>query len=533
MTEVTITIPTSPESFATNLPDSNLRSIDFTAFDYETNRQILIEYVRTYYPNDFNDFVASNGFVILMDIIASVTDKLALRGDLLANEAFLATALSEEAVDNHLNLIGQSILRQTPATIDVECTINNILFSDVTIPAGQKIYAQGPNGTSIVYEVYKSPGDWFSNIVIPAGKRGVVAWGVQGSWASLYSDISIGGINQEYTIVDDNILPSPVIVDITYGNSKTTWRVITDPIQLYGPRDEVVEAKFFRSIDGLPSMILKFGDNVNGKAPLAGSRIEVRYRKGGGVSGRISAGAINTSLPIQNESRTQNVNFRNISASVGGADVETLREAKRRAPKTYSLHNSLVTANDYSHFASSFVHPYYGKIAKAAVILETSPNDNIIDVYVLAEGSDGLPASASVQLKEALGTAISNINVVTDQVRVKDGLIKPIDLKARIVIDRNTDARIIRNQVESEIKSFFNINNFELGEPLYISKIIEVIENIDGIRYVDLINPNRNIIPSGKLGSTDDNLININEIITLGSSQIDYYYDSINGSSVL
>ena len=45
----TIIIPTEPLGFATNLPDASLRRIDFTALDYNANRQILIEYVKTYY----------------------------------------------------------------------------------------------------------------------------------------------------------------------------------------------------------------------------------------------------------------------------------------------------------------------------------------------------------------------------------------------------------------------------------------------------------------------------------------------------
>lgn len=528
-----ITIPIDPSEFAVNLPDASLRRIDFTALDYNANRQILIEYVRTYYPNDFNDFVSSNGFIILMDIIASISDKLALRGDLLANEAFLSTAVSEESVENHLNLIGQSINRQTAATIDVECTINNVLFTDVVIPPGQQITAQGPNGTKINYEVYKGPGDWTSDIIIPAGKRGVVAWGVQGNFASSYSAIALGGPNQQYTIVDDDILLSPIFVDVTYGNTTTRWKAIFDPIQLYDARDEVVEIKYFTTIDGNPSLMLTFGDNINGKAPLAGSEIKVSYRVGGGSAGRIAAGAIDVSLPIQNERRTSNVNFRNITASVGGTDAERISDAKKRAPKSYSLHGVLVTANDYVNYATSFSHPYYGKVSKASVVLETSPNDNIVDVYVLSIGFDGLPTSAPNPLKESLQTAMSNISVVTDQVRIKDGNIKSLDLKAMIVVDRNVDARIVKNLVDTSIIDFFNINNFEMGQPLYISKLIERIESINGVRYVDLLNPNKNILASGQLNSNNADLVDINEIITLGSSQIDYYYDSINGSSVI
>jgi len=498
-TEININLPTQPRSFAVNLPNSRLRRLDFSALDYETSRQIIIEYIKTYYPNDFNDFVASNGLMILIDILAGLTDKLSLRSDLLANESFLQTAVTQEAVENHLQLIGQRIL--------------------------------GPDGSNIIYEVYKGPGDWKSDIIIPAGKRGVVAWGVQGEFAPEFTDFSTGEINQIIRLIDDDVLLDPITVEVVFGGVTTNWDVVYEPIQRYGPRDQVVEVQFYDDTAGNPSSVFLFGDNFNGKVPESGSEIIIRYRVGGGSIGRIAAGAINQSLPIRNNGRQISINFRNISSSTGGVDIETIEEAKRRAPKTFSLHGFVGTASDYINFASGFSHPYYGKIGKAAIVLETSPNDNIVDVYVLAEGQDNLPTSASVQLKEALQTALSNLNVVTDQVRIKDGIIKPINLRLTIVLDRNADARIVQININNAVDEFFSFANFDMGQPLYLSKLIEAVEAVDGVRYVDLISPNQNILASGELAQNNPFLVGVNEIITLGTSQIDFYYDNIDQSN--
>ena len=204
---IEIKLPTEPRSFAVDLPPANLRALDFSALDYDTARQALIEYVRTYYPDDFNDFVSSNGFIILLDIIAAMTDKLSLRNDLLANEGFLPTAVTEEAVENHLQLIGQRIRRQTPATVEIEVTVDQPVFTDVRIPPGETVSSIGPDGNEVFYEVYKGPGDFDNEIIIPAGKRGVVAWGTQGRFASTFTEIALGGPNQQYDLPDDDILP--------------------------------------------------------------------------------------------------------------------------------------------------------------------------------------------------------------------------------------------------------------------------------------------------------------------------------------
>jgi hypothetical protein len=102
-------LPSSPDDFGVLLPPADLRRIRFSALDYTAARRAIIEYVKSYFPNEFNDFVASNGFIMLSEIVAAATAKLSLRADLLGSEAYLATCLTEEALANHLALINQTV----------------------------------------------------------------------------------------------------------------------------------------------------------------------------------------------------------------------------------------------------------------------------------------------------------------------------------------------------------------------------------------------------------------------------------------
>src|SRR4051812_3620633 len=104
-------MPIAPEGFGVVLQPANLRRIDFSGLDFETARRAIIEYVRTYYPGEFNDFVASNGVIMLAEIVAAAVGKLSLRSDILANEGFINTCQTEEALSNHLALINQRIKR--------------------------------------------------------------------------------------------------------------------------------------------------------------------------------------------------------------------------------------------------------------------------------------------------------------------------------------------------------------------------------------------------------------------------------------
>lgn len=520
--ETLFELPIAPEEFGVLLSPSNLRRLDFSGLDYDTARRAVLEYIRTYFPDEFNDFVASNGIMMMVEILASITAKLSLRGDILANEAFLPTATTEEAVINHLALINQRIKRQTPAIVDVECTVDKPIFTDLHIPAGTKFSIVGPDNASIYYEIFRAPNDWTGDIVISASKRGIVAWGVEGQFVAPAVEISAGDTNQTYEIVDANILESPIFVTVTVGQSVEDWTVITEPLERYGPNDKVVEVNFVED-----RAIFRFGDDVTGQSPVPGSRIEFRYRIGGGRRGRIGVGVIDTTRQMTPEppaNAATSVNFRNITASSGGTDKETIAQAKKRAPRDYALQRSIVTASDYAQAASQYSHPAFGSVSKAVATIRTGLNANLVEIYILAAGADDVPVQPSVGLKTGLATYFSNLNVLTDHVEVLDGSIKPIDMDMTVVMDRNADASIVKTKVEDAIHEFFNVENWDMGEPFYISNFIEVIEAIDGVRYVDLFEPVDNVLPTGELAGSGSDGVGINEVITLGERKTGYYY---------
>ena len=524
--ETLFDLPIAPEAFGVLLPPSELRRLDFSGLDFNTARRAIIEYIRTYFPDDFNDFIASNGMMMLIEIVAAQVSKLSLRSDLLANEAFIGTAKTERAVINHLALINQRIKGQTPAIADMEVSVDQPVYSDIEIEPGLIFNTIGSNQQNINFEVYRAPNDWTSKIVIPAGKRGVIAWGIEGSFASPVTAISAGGPNQQFTISEKNVLESPLFVTVVVGEQVEEWRVVTEPIERYAANDKVVEALFYTD-----TVVFRFGDDVTGKAPVSGSQITFRFRIGGGTRGRIGVGQINTIrsvVPLPPANASVSVRFRNIVPSSGGTDRETIATAKKRAPREFSLQRSIVTSEDYAISASLFSHPVYGAVSKALATIRTGLNANLVEVYILAEGPDGKPTAPSAGLKSGLETYFSDLNVLTDHVAAMDGKLKPVDIDMNIVVSRNADASIIKQRVESVINNYFQTDNWDMGEPFYISNFIEAIESIDGIAYVDLFAPADNILPyDEKILSTGANFIDFNEIIVEGERKTNYYYETL------
>ena len=88
---------------------------NFQAFDYDTMRSAMVEYVRNTYPENYNDWVESAEFVSLLDVVAQFGHNLAYRVDLNARNNFLTTAQKQESVYKLAEFLGYQPRRNVPA----------------------------------------------------------------------------------------------------------------------------------------------------------------------------------------------------------------------------------------------------------------------------------------------------------------------------------------------------------------------------------------------------------------------------------
>ena len=110
------------------------KQADFQSYDFETLRKSMIDYLRTYYPEDFNDFTESSEYVALIDLIAFLGQSLAFRTDLNARENFFDTAERRDSILKLARLISYNPKRNTSASgylkIDNVSTTENVFDSN-------------------------------------------------------------------------------------------------------------------------------------------------------------------------------------------------------------------------------------------------------------------------------------------------------------------------------------------------------------------------------------------------------------------
>jgi len=94
----------------------SFKDADFQSYDFETIRKAMIDYLRLYYPEDFNDYIESSEYIALIDLIATLGQNLAYRNDLNTRENFIDTAERRESVLRLARLISYAPKRSNPAS---------------------------------------------------------------------------------------------------------------------------------------------------------------------------------------------------------------------------------------------------------------------------------------------------------------------------------------------------------------------------------------------------------------------------------
>ena len=95
---------------------TTFRSADFQSYDYETLRKSMVDYLRTYYPEDYNDYIESSEFIALLDLMSFMGQSISFRGDLNYRENFLQTAERRDSVYRMASMLGYSPSRNNASS---------------------------------------------------------------------------------------------------------------------------------------------------------------------------------------------------------------------------------------------------------------------------------------------------------------------------------------------------------------------------------------------------------------------------------
>lgn len=130
----------------------SFKNADFQSYDFDNLRRTMIEYIRTNFPEDFNDYIESSEYLALIDLIAYVGQSIAFRVDLNARENFLELAERRDSVLRLARMISYNAKRNSPATgllkFNTVSTTETVIDSNGRNLAGQYITWNDPSNAN-------------------------------------------------------------------------------------------------------------------------------------------------------------------------------------------------------------------------------------------------------------------------------------------------------------------------------------------------------------------------------------------------
>ena len=136
---------------------------------------------------------------------------------------------------------------------------------------------------------------------------------------------------------------------------------------------------------------------------------------------------------------------------------------------------------------------------------------NYVDVHVLTYADDGNVAVPNAALVNEMRTYFDKYKEIQTEVSIRRGFIQRVDIRGNVYLDKTADPIQIKAQVQDAINALFDAKSRELGEPFYVSKLYQVIEEINGVAYTDEFAPAQNVFT--------DNMT----LLQLGNLSITFY----------
>tara|TARA_B100000900_G_scaffold149901_1_gene127369 strand:- start:147 stop:2066 length:1920 start_codon:yes stop_codon:yes gene_type:complete len=246
-----------------------------------------------------------------------------------------------------------------------------------------------------------------------------------------------------------------------------------------------------------PSNFLK--TEAFGLAP-SNTTLTIQYSHGGGIDDNVASGDITSrsSIGFQIQDATlsstlvqdakDSVRFTNPKPATGGSSGQSVREVRESALAFYQAQSRAVTKEDYIVRAYSLPQRF-GNIAKVHLVQdeqlnieqEKVVNPLALDMYTLGFDSTKKLTQLSNVVKENLKTYLSQFRLVTDAVNIKDAYVINIGVKFSILTKVGFNKNDVLLRCVSRVKDFFEIDRWQIGQPIILSDIAYELSLVDGV----------------------------------------------------
>lgn len=236
---------------------------------------------------------------------------------------------------------------------------------------------------------------------------------------------------------------------------------------------------------------IRFGDGRTGRIPTAnplnptGNLVARTYRYGGGRAGNVGIGTV-TALQTFAEGVRSVTNLR---PAYGGADEETVDEAKRRAPAMLKARDRAVTAEDFETLALATPQVPVRR-AKALPLSHPDfpgvPIPGVVSVIVVPDGDGPAPVPSETTLR-AVCAHLNAHRLVTNELYVLPPQYRSVQVAAEIVVRPEADLAAVSRALTDRLAGYFHPllggdgTGWPFGGPIYYSTLCRVVLDVPGV----------------------------------------------------
>tara|TARA_R110001592_G_scaffold197360_5_gene445328 strand:- start:839 stop:2731 length:1893 start_codon:yes stop_codon:yes gene_type:complete len=234
--------------------------------------------------------------------------------------------------------------------------------------------------------------------------------------------------------------------------------------------------------------------------------LTVRYRiNPGGVKSNVASNTI-TERDILNVKQKpginnalaayvkQSITSTNPEPATGGGGGDTIQDIRMNAMAAFSAQNRTVTTNDYLIRTLSMPSKF-GKVAKAYITQDDQisplvssptriPNPMALNLYTLGYTKNKTLTNLNEATKHNLQTYLEEHRMLTDAINIKNAFVINIQVDFEIIPFKNSNNQEVLFNCLQTLKEFFNIDKWQINQPILISEIYNTIGAVQGVQSV-------------------------------------------------
>ena len=242
-----------------------------------------------------------------------------------------------------------------------------------------------------------------------------------------------------------------------------------------------------------------------GEVP-SNTTLTVTYLVGGGTDSNVESGVINKIISaktfigeisspnsIIDNQVIPSLQVNNPTPAGGGSNGDSIEDIRQNSIASAASQLRTVSKEDYI-IRTLAMPARFGRVAKAYIIKDDQitvdssarvSNPNGLNLYTLGYDKNKNLVNLNDATRQNLITYLEQYRMLTDSINIKNGFVINVGVEFDIVTFKNYNNDQVLLDCINALKTYFNIDNWQLNQPIILNEVFNVIGAVAGVQNVE------------------------------------------------